>query len=332
MINKARNHHYIAQVEQRLNAINPDILKEKQKIYSFSVVDREKYEISLNHTNGIKIKDNLSDDDLFSFDVVDDSFRMNLEDAFGKYERSVGHFTESLLQKINNDNLDLTEEILSIFALKVLNTFRNPYCIKKTLNTIGELAFYQPAEKELQAIYKKIDDGIAPHKETIASKYSVSVEEYTQWIKSLFMLLIPSINQDMNALEIITKSFFENTDSFITVCVSIYNDEHFDKHVVLSDRGFSVLSNDDVNTSYEFNLTSNAFITYVFTDIRKIMASKNIDEKQIELILASRESTKSKIEIDVKYNDLEILSRYNRNAIYQSFDTVYCKSNQVYTL
>lgn len=221
MINKTRNHHYIAQVEQRLNAINPDILKGNQKIYSFSVMNREKYEISLNHTNGIKIQDNLSDDDLFSFDVVDDKFRMNLEDAFGKYEQRVGQFTESLLQKINNDNLDLIEEISSIFALKILNTFRNPYCIKKTLNTIGELAFYQPAEKELQAIYKKIDEGIAPHKETIASKYAVSVEQYTQWIKSLFMLLIPSIDQEMNALEIITKSFFENTGSFINVVVSM---------------------------------------------------------------------------------------------------------------
>ncbi|WP_305845693.1 hypothetical protein [Photobacterium kishitanii] len=156
MINKAHNHHYIAQVEQRLNAINPDISKENQRIYSFSVIDREKYEISLNHTNGIKIKDNLSDDDLFSFDVVDNSFRMNLESAFGQYEKRVGQFTESLLQKINNDNLDFKEEILSIFSLKILNIFRNPYCIKKTLNIMGELAFYQPVEKELQAIYKKL--------------------------------------------------------------------------------------------------------------------------------------------------------------------------------
>ncbi|WP_305845694.1 hypothetical protein [Photobacterium kishitanii] len=147
----------------------------------------------------------------------------------------------------------------------------------------------------------------------------------------MFMLLIPLINQEMNALEFITKSFFENTGSFINVLVSIYNDEHSDKHVVLSDRGFSVLSNDDVHTSYEFNLTSNAFITYVFTDIRKI-ASNNINDELIASILTSRESKKSLMCIDVKKNDLEMLSRYNRNAIYQSFNTVYCKSNQVYTL
>jgi hypothetical protein len=141
MLNITRNHHFLAQVEQRLNAIDSTIPKKKQRIHSFQIKDRESYALELTSDNGVKIENNLSFNDLFSFDILNEGQRMNLEQAFGRYEQDVGKLTESLLNKVKSNNTDIKKEILEIFTLKLLNTFRNPYCIEKTLNLIFRTCF-----------------------------------------------------------------------------------------------------------------------------------------------------------------------------------------------
>ncbi|RBW43203.1 hypothetical protein DS885_13755 [Psychromonas sp. B3M02] len=332
MQNVTRNHHFVAQVEQRLNAINPSISKKNQRIYSFHIKDREAYKLDLLSENGEKIEDNLSFDDLFSFEMLNENQRLNLEKAFGVYENNVGKLTESLLNKVNDNNDDIKNEILEIFALKLLNTFRNPYCIKKTLNTIGLLSNYYPANVELKELYEKIDGFNHPKAEDITSNFGVSVEEYKKWMKSLFMLLIPPIDENMNAIEVLMKSFFENNKSNINIFISTYTGEHIDKHVLLSDRGFTVISEDKALTTYEFNLTSNAFITYCFADMRSMACKYTTNNTLVESLLSMQENKTSILNVKVLKNDLELLSRYNNNLIYQSFNNVYCKSKQVYGL
>jgi hypothetical protein len=332
MKNVTRNHHFIAQVEQRLNSIDPNMPKNKQRIYSFQIKDRENNILNQSSENGEKIVNNLSFNDLFSFDILNEKQRLNLEKAFGVYENSVGRLTESLLNKAKVNSLDIKSEILEIFVLKLLNSFRNPFCIKKTLNTIGLLSNYYPANAELQELYQKIDDFNHPEHEDISSTFGVSVEDYKKWMKSLFMLLVPSIDKNMNAIEVITKSFFENTKSSINIFISTYTGEHIDKHVLLSDRGYTVLSNDNAHTTYEFNLTSNAFITYCFTDMETMARKYTDDDSFIESVLSMESKKASTMNVRYINNDLELLSRYNNNLIYQSFDTVYCKSKQVYGL
>ncbi|MGV1718419.1 hypothetical protein ACT4MC_07330 [Vibrio furnissii] len=332
MKNVTRNHHFVAQVEQRLNSINPNVSKKNQRIYSFQIKDRETYKLNLSSENGDKIESNLSFDDLFSFDILNEKQRINLEKCFGVYEINVGKLTESLLKKAKDNSDDIKEEILGIFVLKLLNSFRNPYCIKKTLNKIGLLSNYYPANAELNELYQKIDDFNHPHAEDISSKFGVSIEDYKKWMKSLFMLLVPSIDNDMNAIEVLTKSFFEDTKSLIDINISTYSGEHIDKNVLLSDRGFTVLSNENVHTTYEFNLTSNAFITYCFTDIEAMAREYSADSLLIESYLRTQENKTSIINVRYTNNDLDLLSRYNKNLIVQSFNTVYCKSKQVYGL
>ena len=332
MKNVTRNHHFVAQVEQRLNSINPNVSKKNQRVYSFQIKDRETYKLNLLSESGDKIENNLSFDDLFSFEILSEKQRLNLEKTFGVYENNVGKFTESLLKKAKDNSDDIKNEILEIFVSKLLNSFRNPYCIQKTLNTIGLLSNYYPANAELKELYQKIDNFNHPHAEEISSKFGVSINDYKKWMKSLFMLLVPSIDKDMNAIEVITKSFFENTKSYINIIISTYTDEHIDKHVLLSDRGFTILSNDNAHTTYEFNLTSNAFITYCFPD-RETMARKyTADNLRIESFLSMHENKTSTINVRYINNDLALLSQYNNNLIYQSFATVYCKSKHVYGL
>ena len=85
-----KNQHFVSQVEQRFNALNPAALPENQRIYEFEIVDRDEHQVRLVTLKGRRISNSLSMFDLFSFDVADSGVRANLERVFGNYEaRSV---------------------------------------------------------------------------------------------------------------------------------------------------------------------------------------------------------------------------------------------------
>src|ERR1019366_10189967 len=100
-MSEARNQHFISQVEQRLNAINPNALPRNQRIYKLRVVDREDRRLMLANENGSPIKANLSLSDLFSFDIdLDGRLRENFESLFNDYEASIPIHTEGVLRKL----------------------------------------------------------------------------------------------------------------------------------------------------------------------------------------------------------------------------------------
>jgi DNA-binding transcriptional MerR regulator len=97
-VNQTKNQHFISQVEQRLNAYNPDAARDNQRIYEFEIVDRDKRILKLVDARGRSIKNNLAMLDLFSFDVdKDKNTRANFEEAFHRYERQVRPNTERIL-------------------------------------------------------------------------------------------------------------------------------------------------------------------------------------------------------------------------------------------
>lgn len=331
MINEKRNHHFVSQAEQRLNAIDSSVPKKNQRIYAFTITDRENYKIHLEAPAGRKIKETLSFNDLFTVDILDDRLRVNLEDFFCIYEQDVSNLTQSLLQKLKSGNHNVKKEILNIFAMKLINSFRNPFCIEKTLNTIGNLANHYPMEESLKGIYRNIDSGNQASIKEFANNFSVTEEQYRKWKRSLFMLLVPKDTQGINLLDMMIKEFFENTDQFINVYVHNYSGVHEGKHSLLSDRGFTILTDREEHLAYEFNLTCNAFISYIFTDIKKAGVEK-LGENVVESILRMQSNKPSEVKIHYCENNLEVLSRYNKNVVYQSRKNVYCKSKVVYGL
>lgn len=151
-LNQTINQHFISQSEQRLNSINPNAKKSNQKIYSFKIINRDLYELRLENEKGSLIKNNLSFLDLYSFDIDDysDKLRFNFEFLSNKYENTIEIDTLSLVQKIKNNNKDIHDELTNIFILKILNSFRNPYCINKTINTLKIVGSYIPTNKDLR--------------------------------------------------------------------------------------------------------------------------------------------------------------------------------------
>ena len=133
LVNATQNQHFVSQAEQRLNAINPNAKQNNQRIYAFSIVDRDASEIRLLDQKGCKIESNLNFRDLFSFDILNSVHRHNFEQLFQQYEEDIILHTCRFSTKVNQGDDDVIDELVNIFRLKLLNTLRNPYSITRSL-------------------------------------------------------------------------------------------------------------------------------------------------------------------------------------------------------
>ncbi len=324
LANITKNQHFIPQVEQRFNAIDTAISKEKQRIYVFSVQNRESYLIRLESSKGVKIEKNLSFLDLFSFDVLGkEAERYNFENLFQDYESDINSNTESLLNKITNKDLDIKSEILKIFASKMLNFVRNPYSVNKVINSFPHVSNYYPTDPVHYCNFEKIIKGKKPHQEYLCKYFNISEYDYIKWLATIFMLLNPLENGKPNYLNQVIKNLYESKDLYIMVIVYTYDRES----CILSDRGYSNPLPDGDYLSFDFNLRSDAFIRYMFGDINKI-APKNTPKRLIESYKLHPKS----INIDHVHNDLNILDKYNKNVFYQCFSHVYNSKPTCYGL
>jgi len=208
--NDTRNQHFLTQGEQRLNALNPKADPSNLRIYSFTVTDRENYILALKSPNGRPIGSNLSLFDLFSFDVSGDShLRLNFELLFHKYEGYIEAYTTSLLAKLNTRSADIKAEIIDLFATKLLNFVRNPFCIAKVLNSFPGVASYDPTDPALLADYRRIVTGRKSHQAHLCTQLGISDAQYLgisdaqyiEWLRLLFMLLVPMTEGRPNFFE-----------------------------------------------------------------------------------------------------------------------------------
>lgn len=324
---ETKNQHFVSQVEQRLNSSNPQSPRKSQKINSFKILDRENYLIELENNKSKSIEKNLSWHDLFSFDIESKQVRNNFEALFGEYEQKIEVHTNNLLKNLEKNSNDIKEELLSLFVLKLLNTFRNPYCIKKTLNTVGKAGMHKPLSKDLAKIFEKVEQGNKPHQQWLCNQLGITHEEYTDWLKTLFILLMRPDENQPNILEQMVKSMCEADSHVINVFVFYYDEELKERSVLLSDRGFSIPAPSDELLAYNFNLSSKAFITYAFSDI-----DKKAPEGTFKQIVDAYKRTSNNISVRMFKNNLDALSVYNKHTVYQAFERVYCSSTVVYGL
>lgn len=324
--NSTKNQHFVSQAELRLNTSSPSEVKsENQKIYAFDILNPEQYKIALNGVNGKSIAKTLSLTDLFSFDILDRTIRTNFESLFHSYENQITENTKSLLVKVAAGDNDLSTELDIIFRTKLLNSFRNPYCIEKTLNTIGKLGHYEPTDPVLLAAYARIRSGRRPQQKHLCRLLGITDDLYARWLEVLFMLLVSIEPAPQNMLESIVSSLYSNPSQHLAVFVCTYDDQHSDKRPLLSDRSFCLLRNDDSCLAFSFNLCSSAFVSYMFTNVAKQQFLK-VSTDAIETFRAAPRQ----FNITPLRNNLEALANFNRNTIHQAKLRVYSSSKTVY--
>lgn len=322
--NVTKNQHFVSQVEQRLNAINPSANEKNQKIYSFSLTDRESFSIHLDSTKGFKINRTLSLTDLFSFEVLEkEAARYNFETLFHQYEESIKANTESLILKLQYTDSDIKSEILSLFASKFLNFYRNPYSIKKVLNTFPSLRNIHPTNPIHYRNFERVLNGRKPQQEHLCNQLGVTEDEYADWLSIIFLLLTSFEESQPNFFEHFLKRLYENQDTFITVMVYTYED----KTCLLSDRGYSIPLPEGKHMAWDFNLYSNGFIRYVFSNLDSF-ASVNAPKE----LIGNIKSMPKSITVRNIVNDLSALEQYNKHVVYQCHQNVFNSSTVCYGL
>ena len=317
-----KNQHFVPQVEQRLNAINPRAKNENQKIYSFSIIDRDAGVVSIDSEKGIRISKNLSLNDLFSFDVLGkEASKYNFEKLFHSYEVTIKSNTESLLSKIDSPKADIKTEILNIFSSKILNFIRNPYSIKRILNTFSSMKDLFPTDPVHYENFERVLNGNKPQKDHLCKKLGITENEYQEWLAIIFLLLTPMAENQINFLDQFIKRTYENPNSLIKVCIYTYDDEA----CLLSDRGFSFYELENNTTVWDFNLYSHGFIRYTFINIEESVPQDTPKE-----ILDMLKLTSDKVGFMTESNDLIALEIYNQRTIELCHKKVFNSSMNCY--
>lgn len=300
--NVTHNQHYICQSEQRLNAIPST---NEKRIHSFVVISRKEYKLKAERRDGAPIVSNMAGEDLFSFSI-DKSYRTNLEVEFQRFEEKIRQYTEAACAKLRAGNKDVRLELEEIYHAKQMNSFRNPHCIRKTLNTFPEIGKYRPTDPGLLALFAKIDEP-REGRDALCEMYSVDESEYKAWLRALLILF---------AIRMDGRSMFEHIigDSLranITVFRVYLYDE--DEVCLLSDRGFNELGSDVTRLVRDFNLSSTAFAR-----VWEAVPGSLIDAPQELLRLVG-----GHVEPDPVVNDLNALEGYNRHTVYQCAKRVF---------
>ena len=319
--NETRNQHFVPQVEQKLNAINPGSISGKFRIYSFRITNREAYQIALETPRGHAIASTLSMLDLFSFDVPGGGpLRLNLETLFHKYEVNIEVHTRSLLEKLAVGSADIHTELVDLFTAKLLNFVRNPFCIQKVLNSFPNVAAYEPTNLELLATYRKIVSGRKPHQVHLCQALGVSHETYLAWLRLIFILLMQTGEGRPNLFEGMIKRLFEARDTQAAAFVWTY-DQDF---CLLSDRSFCQPIPDGPHMSMSFNLCATGFVDYIFADAATLVEGRAPPAFVANALAEWRQRPQAAINVTVEKNNLAMLSRYNRRAVEQAHERVYC--------
>lgn len=302
---ETKQQHFVSQVEQRFNSINPNANVDNQKIYSFKIMNNDLYDIFLCPKKAVKISNNLQVFDLFSFDVLEDSiYRGNFENLFKSYENSIRNNTNGLIAKLEQLESDIESEIINIFRSKILNFVRNPYSMIKVLKTFSSLKGVYPTNPIHLKNFNRVLDGKKPQQDYICKLLGITHDNYRDWLAAIFILL-NSMEEDKNSLlDQAIIGLIEDPNLYTRVYIYTYDK----KSCLLSDRGFNIYT-EDHTTVWEFNLYSNGFIKYVF---------KNIDYSELGIHKEASDYFKlmpKKVGVEVIYNDLTALKIYNKHTV-----------------
>jgi hypothetical protein len=320
---ETKNQHFISQSEQRLNASNPKAKDVNKSIFEFHIADRENHVIELASKKAKKINKSLSLNDLYSFDVLDKSNRLNFEKIFHKYECQISENINSLLEKLENNSSDIKNEVLHIFISKFSSFIRNPFSIEKVLNTFPALKNLYPTDPVMKENFNKILDGRKPQQGYLCKDLGITEDEYKEWLAIVFLTL-SDLSDDMPTfLESMVKDMYECKSTFIMICVHTYDDNV----CLLSDRGYSMSLPPEDHMSWDFNLTKNSFIRYLFSDIENA-SPEGTSKKLIE----AWKSQPKNISLHHIKNDLDALKQYNQHVVYQAHKSVLSASEVCYGL
>jgi len=326
MENLTRNQHFISQSEQRSNCIDESRPKDKQRIYKFEIADRENGVVRLSNPDGVKIKKNLSFDDLFSFDVKISSLRKNLEDFFQKFEMDLAPAADLLISesKINSGGDVLKGAAERVFKAKFMGWIRNPYSIARTINMYKGLVGMYPTDPFLLGDFSDIRAGTKPHLARVCAEFGVTIDQYLQWLEILFLALMTPSDDTKSILESSVEKVIESKGHMGHVIVATFDDVAGCR-VAIPDTGYLQGTQDPTHNMFLFNLNRSAFASFNILDLSKqtLVKLPSQMKKQVE-------SFDIKFSAQHHHNNTGLLERFNVLAAYQAHSHIFCADPKVF--
>ena len=319
----ARNHHFVSQAEQRLNAIDANVMRKNQRIYKFDILRREEPLLKKSKPSGVRIEHNLSRMDLYALNILESGGQHNLEEAFQKYENDCTRVTRTLLDGLESHGVDsFKSELLRLYALKLVNSIRSPYAIKRTLQMFKELDGVLPRAETLQAHFVSLEHGNRPQVTKICSEFGISEEEYLSWLKVIYLVMLQPLNQGLNLIETLMKSLVENANIMKIFSVHGYDKTSEGPGVLLCDRMLD--QRPCLGTQIQmFNLDASSFMVVILVDIKNqdlvnlVPEDVGLDFKQ-----------KNLVHVDYSKNDLQALKGFNQHCVRLANSNVFCASDK----
>ena len=320
--NTTKNQHFIAQFEQRLNANNPNACHKNKRIYCFNIVDRNELSVKLSNPKGVKVENNLAIDDLYSFDILNDKYRKNFEEIFKVYEKNADSAITNIVSEFKDKSNKYQKSLRCIYGYKILNSLRNPYLIKKTLETYSLTEDLYPRNPELMKNCLNILSKIKPQSPYLCKLLNISDDDYRKWLKLIYLLLSYDPHDGSSKFDGYIHRHFDAPDY---VCIAIlyhFTDNSSDKVVLLQDNAIIEIENKRKNLqSTFFNVSSKMFLSVSFNHISNVIS---------EIGLSKETPIKELHHFLYKENDFEWLSIFNRRCIKNAKNSVYCASNVAY--
>ena len=326
MENPTKNQHFISQSEQRSNCIDDNTSKHKKRIYKFSIVDREDHTIRLVKEEGVKIKNNLSFFDLFSFDVTDNPIRKNLESFFQKYEADLDVCSRTLVSEVrDNAAVSIVTDLAAKFLkAKIMGIVRNPFCIASTLNMFQGLARVSPTDPQLLSVFKSIRNGAKPHAEKVCLEFGVSSKQYLDWLSVIFLALMIPPGSGVSVLESLVDGLIASPGKMCHLILATFEDIEGSR-VALPDTGYLQGTEDPHHNMFMFNVNKNAFASFSFVDLEKqtIVRVPDVLRERIGVLGLG-------FSFQCHHNVLQLLKVFNALAVYQSTRHVFCADKSIY--
>jgi hypothetical protein len=162
--------------------------------------------------------------------------------------------------------------------------------------------------------------GRKPHQAHLCAQLGISDAQYIEWLRLLFMLLVPMADGRSNFFEEMIKGLLEDRKMHVAAFVCEYDSAC----CLLSDRGFSQPIENGPHIAFSFNLCATAFVDYCFFDPITLLQGKASPEFLMHALALHESLSEKQINVTFLRNNLAMLARYNRRVVEQCYQRVYC--------
>ena len=229
--NTARNHHYIAQTEQRLYAFNPEVNANNQNVYRHAKAAQT---VRGSRGQSVNIDHNLSAQDLYTLAELRDGQQYNLEPWFVRYEGRYEVDAEAL-HTLPVGTQALPETVVRVLKLKWLSLLRNPYNAQHFMLRHLSLAWQQGLEKFAQELQPHLHERDDQARFRLAKQFGFTDKAYVSWLSFLYALLSDAV-ANPSWLERLTDSLIRHP----AVRIELFQDRERAYHTVFADTGFAL--------------------------------------------------------------------------------------------